>query len=86
MFLLDKHIEQIRDMIVCTANVALKEDLYKVCVSAVQNNEILYALVNQLETFAQQYQTAIKTCQSCGIFFNVVFFLHVFHFKWVLCE
>ena len=57
-------------MIVCSSNLILKEDLYNVCLTAVHKDAILSALLNQVQTFVHQYETAITSCQKCGMFNN----------------
>ncbi|XP_065680092.1 uncharacterized protein LOC101235471 isoform X2 [Hydra vulgaris] len=73
------HLEQIRDLIVCTANSFVRPSLYDVCLDAAQQDTVLNAIVNQLTLYAQQYQTAIDACKSCGFACSIIdSFIQVF--------
>ncbi|XP_065657122.1 uncharacterized protein LOC136082291 [Hydra vulgaris] len=73
------HLENIRDLIVCTANSFVQKSLYDMCLDAAQHDTVLNAIVNQLNLYVQQYQTAIDACKSCGFACSIIdSFIQVF--------
>ncbi|XP_047123325.1 semaphorin-5A isoform X2 [Hydra vulgaris] len=66
------HLEQVQDLIVCTTNNFVQPSLYDVCLNAAQQDIVLNAIVNQLNLYAQQYQTAIDACKSCGFACSII--------------
>ncbi|XP_065658060.1 uncharacterized protein LOC136082576 [Hydra vulgaris] len=72
------HLEQIQNLIVCTAN-SFVPSLYDMCLDAAQQDTVLNAIVNRLTLYAQHYQTAIDACKSCGFACSIInSFIQVF--------